>query len=106
VEQALAFIQSYGPGVGIYLLVAAVIGLVLGLRKGRGIKGAVFGAILGPIGWYLIGRWDARGKSCAECGGINPGNPRICRHCGINLLAAEKRTERSRVRGTTDSWRG
>lgn len=104
-EQALRILQVYGPGIGIYLLVASVVGLFMGLRKGQGLRGFVFGAVLGPLGWFLATRWDSKGKSCAECGGINPGNPRLCRHCGINLRVAAQRSERSRIRGGSDGWR-
>ncbi len=104
-EQVLEILRAYAPGIGIYLLVASVVGLLLGLRKGQGLRGAVVGAILGPIGWLLTTRWTVKGKSCAECGGINPGSPRLCRHCGINLRVAAQRSERSRIRGVSDGWR-
>lgn len=35
-------------------LVSAAIGLFLGLSTDRGTRGAVLGALLGPIGWVVI----------------------------------------------------
>ena len=39
---------------GIYVFLAAGIGLFIGGLKNRPIAGMIWGALLGPIGWLLV----------------------------------------------------
>jgi hypothetical protein len=74
----------------IYLLggsgVAALIGLLLGLGKGRGFLGFCLGLLLGPIGWVMVMCLSNVSRKCPHCGGGMPaGNFTRCRHCGQDL---------------------
>lgn len=74
----------------IYLLggsgVAALIGLLLGLGKGRGFLGFCLGLLLGPIGWVIVMCLSNVSRKCPHCGGGMPaGNFTRCRHCGQDL---------------------
>ena len=104
-DRYLNLLQTHATSIAVYLLVATVVGAALGLRKGQILRGALFGALLGPIGWFLSTRWAKRGEACPECGGINAGHPVKCRHCGINIRTAAQRSARSRLRGHSDGWR-
>lgn len=67
--------------------VSGVIGYFVGSTKGRGGDGAIWGVLLGPIGWLVVLCGEDRRKSCPYCGGIIPQGPvKRCKNCGKNLM--------------------
>jgi ribosomal protein L40E len=102
---AQALIDRYGTEFLIYLGVALLGGLLLGTLRGRVLRGAIFGLLLGPIGWWLIWRWEYGGHQCPECGGLNSPRAKVCRHCKVDLRKAADRTSRSRIHAKSDGWR-
>lgn len=86
-------------------LACALVGMIIGLAKGRWLAGLLWGAALGPIGWLIV-LFSRKGLvECPECGRANVPGAKACRHCGINLRAAAMRSERSRLKNV-DSKRG
>lgn len=70
-------------------LLAAMIGLLIGVGKGRGLMGFCLGLLLGPIGWVIVLCLSNVSRKCPHCGGGMPaGNFTRCRHCGQNLPQA------------------
>lgn len=61
-----------------------LIGWLIGSRKDMPIIGAGAGALLGPIGWLLIGLSRAA-YSCPWCGGDTPRDATVCRHCARDI---------------------
>lgn len=80
----------------------AVVGALIGWRKGRWLAGLLWGAALGPIGWIVVALMAPRGPACADCGHVNAGSAERCGHCGADLRSAAARSERSRLR--RDDW--
>lgn len=68
------------------LVFSGVIGLVLGLLRGRApSSGFLWGFLLGPIGWVVV--LVVGGKRCPECRGSVHRNARKCSNCGSNLIS-------------------
>ena len=108
-ERSLVVLQAWlsanWVSVAVYLGVAALLGLMFGMMRGRWLKGAFYGLLLGPLGWWLILRWEAHGLPCPECGGLNGARARTCRHCRVDLRRAADRSARSRIHARGDGWR-
>jgi hypothetical protein len=70
--------------------VGALIGALVGLSKHRLLAGAVWGAILGPVGWLIvaIGPDEAqrRAKRCPHCLGLLPVRQPECAHCNRRVV--------------------
>lgn len=70
-----------------FWLASAGVGGVIGASKGRPLAGAVWGLLLGPLGWILVGAGPDRRPKCPECrGDVVPGANR-CKNCGHILNA-------------------
>ena len=67
--------------------VSAVIGYFIGATRGRGGAGAVWGALLGPIGWLVMLVVKDERKKCPFCGGVlGQGAVSRCKNCGECLM--------------------
>jgi hypothetical protein len=66
-------------------LISAVVGAIIGNNKGRPAAGAIYGLLLGPLGWIVILiAPDVRPK-CPECGGTTVRGAQKCMNCGSHL---------------------
>lgn len=100
-----SWLQTWWQAIVVYLALGLLLGLLIGVLRGRWLKGALFGLLLGPIGWWLAWRWEYRGHSCPECGGVNSPRATTCRHCKVDLRRAAERSARSRIHARGDGWR-
>lgn len=65
---------------------SAVIGYLIGATKGDGATGAVWGGVLGPIGWLLVACSGDQRPKCPLCEGRLPSSKVArCKHCGGEL---------------------
>ena len=69
----------------LWILVLGGIGYVIGQRKGRPVGGFILGALIGPIGWLLVGFGNSYGLKCPSCKGQVPKDATKCMHCGSEL---------------------
>ncbi|MBN8726212.1 MAG: hypothetical protein J0H15_00725 [Xanthomonadales bacterium] len=83
----------------------ALVGALIGLARGRWLAGLLWGAVLGPIGWLVMLLSRPNRIECPACSRGNPPNVKACRHCGVNLQAAARASERAE-RKRLDSGRG
>lgn len=68
-------------------MIGGAIGYVIGTHRGRAWDGCALGAVLGPIGWLLVGFGPNRLRKCPAClGPVLPGATK-CRHCASDLSA-------------------
>ena len=68
-----------------WALVGLLIGTVLGHARNRVAEGALWGFVLGPLGWIiflLLPAEVAPFYACPECGGETVPGARRCKHCG------------------------
>ena len=71
-----------------WLAVVTLIGAAIGHAKGCTNRGALWGFLLGPIGWAVVGFGDNKGPTCNACkGNVKPGATK-CIHCGSALVIA------------------
>jgi hypothetical protein len=80
-------------------LVSVAGGAWIGWIKGRVVAGVVWAALLGPIGWIVVALGKSKLPPCPECGKGNQAAAKTCRHCGVDLQKAVRRTARSRLKG-------
>jgi hypothetical protein len=102
---AQGLLERYWTELLIYCAIGLIAGTLIGVLRGRVLRGAVYGLLLGPIGWWLAWRWEYVGNPCPECGGLNSPWARVCCHCKVDLRKAAERSNRSRVHSTSDGWR-
>lgn len=81
------------------------VGALIGWLKGRTTAGIIWAAVLGPIGWIIVGLGKSKLPQCIECSKRNYPGAKICRHCGVNLEQSAKRTARSRMKGADSNTR-
>jgi len=69
----------------ISLVISAAIGALIGERKGRLGAGALFGVLLGPLGWLIVALGPNMKPKCRACGGVLNPNAIKCVHCGSDV---------------------
>jgi hypothetical protein len=68
--------------------ICALIGLYIGNSKGRPVAGAMWGLLVGPIGWLVMAIVKDERRKCPDCLGTVPIGARRCQHCGSELNKA------------------
>lgn len=66
-------------------IVGPLIGTLIGQNKGRIAAGALFGLLLGPIGWAIVALGPNLKPKCPECGGVVVPGARKCKNCGSRI---------------------
>jgi predicted amidophosphoribosyltransferase len=69
---------------------AAVVGGMIGAAKGRAFAGAIWGILLGPLGWLVIAVAPDQRPKCPECGGDVVRGANRCKNCGHRLKPRAK----------------
>ncbi len=73
------------------MMVSGLIGGVIGLMNSCPGSGAMFGALLGPVGWLLVACvWNYE-PLCPECKSVveeEGGAALWCKSCGVALVAS------------------
>lgn len=73
-----------GSGVGL------VVGAVIGTAKHRAVTGAIWGGLLGPVGWLIVAigpdAAQRRAKRCPHCLGLLPVQQSQCAHCNRRVV--------------------
>lgn len=86
------------------LSVSALIGYLLGDRKGRGAVGVLWGLLLGPLGWLIVAAGPDRRVKCRFCGGaLVDFKVSHCRHCGKRIIR-QKAVPISEAVDPVDAW--
>jgi DNA-directed RNA polymerase subunit M/transcription elongation factor TFIIS len=73
-------------------VVCILVGALIGKSKGRADSGAIWSAVLGPIGWLIVALQEDLGQKCPECGGTVVPGARKCKHCGSVITRASEPT--------------
>lgn len=77
----------------LWIILGALIGAAIGNIKRRPEAGFVFGMLLGPLGWLIVGLGPDVGPKCPECGGeVVEGKPK-CKNCGAEVHWPEQEEE-------------
>ncbi len=69
----------------LWICIGGVVGLLIGIKKGRAGLGFALGAVFCFIGWAIIYFMPEEGVKCRECLGSVPIGARKCKHCGSSL---------------------
>ncbi len=67
------------------LSIAALIGYFIGQTKGKPLRGAIVGFLLGPVGWLLIAISPNDNPTCPYCKGTIVSGARKCKNCGTRI---------------------
>jgi uncharacterized membrane protein YeaQ/YmgE (transglycosylase-associated protein family) len=86
-----------------WLMVGALIGAMVGWWRNRLLQGTFAGAVLGPVGWWAVGRLPGRFRECPACSRAIRSQLRTCPHCGANVLRVDHRSARSSLKGKESS---
>jgi len=70
---------------GLWILIGGLVGHAIGKGKGRPAAGAVWGALLGVIGWLVIAAGPDMSPKCPECQGTVVAGANRCKNCGEEL---------------------
>lgn len=99
----LPFAQQHAAwfyALAIWVAVGALAGAAIGWwGRNRFWRGALLGALLGPMGWWLL--WRTRGAfaECASCSRPVRVQARTCPHCGAGRAQSLARSSRSQLKG-------
>ena len=74
---------ALGAAILFWAVLMGLVGYLLGNTRGRGGEGALFGILLGPLGWIIVLLLPSSGNKCPECLGTVPAGARRCQHCGV-----------------------
>lgn len=69
------------------MAISGGLGAAIGQRKSRTGAGFLFGAVLGPLGWLMVGLGPDLGPKCDKCKGSVVAGAVKCRNCGSDLVA-------------------
>ena len=61
--------------------------------------GALLGALLGPVGWWLVWRTPGAFDECGACSRPVRVQARTCPHCGASRMRPLGRSTRSQLKG-------
>ena len=86
-----------------FTVVSIAGGALIGRVKGRMTAGIIWAAVLGPIGWIIVGLGRSNLQACPECAKPNQPDAIVCRQCGANLKRSMQRTARSRLKAGDSS---
>lgn len=94
-EDLLGLLLFLAPG----LCVSALVGYFIGNGKGRGGDGAVWGLLLGPLGWLVVALGPDLRRKCPLCAGALP-NAKVtrCLHCGQEIGSKSRSALVARLR--------
>lgn len=74
----------------VVLGLGAAVGAVVGTSKHRVLAGAIWGALLGPLGWLIVAvgpdAAERRAKRCPHCVGLVPVGQGECAHCNRRVV--------------------
>ena len=104
-EELLAHPPPWAVATAAWVVGGALVGAAVGWWRNRLLQGTFAGALLGPIGWWAVGRLPGRFRECPACSRPIRTQLRTCPHCGADVLRTEHRSPRSSLKGT-DSSRG
>jgi hypothetical protein len=82
------------------MLIAGVIGFLIGQKKRYGLQGFIAGALLGFIGWIWIATLKPRWR-CPECGGAVEKGFNRCKNCGADIKPqnSDQKASAARIEG-------
>ncbi len=69
-----------------WVVLGGLVGYAIGKARGRPEAGAIWGALLGVIGWAVIAAGPNLLPKCPECRGTIVEGARRCKNCGVELL--------------------
>ncbi len=69
----------------LWTTIGGLVGNVIGKARGRTEAGAIWGALLGVIGWLVIAAGPDHRPRCPECGGTVVEGASKCKNCGSHL---------------------
>ena len=75
-----------GAPIVLIICLNVVIGWAIGKSKQREGAGALYGLLLGPLGWIIMLLFPSAGTKCPHCGGIAKKGASVCCHCGRDLI--------------------
>lgn len=71
--------------VPIWIILSILVGVAIGKKKGRIVAGCIWGLLLGPFGWLLVGLGPNHTPKCPLCDGYVSKNAIKCKNCGSDL---------------------
>jgi len=99
----LAFAQEHAAwlyALGAWVITGALAGAAVGWwGRNRFWRGALLGAVLGPLGWWLVWRKPGAFAECGACSRPVRVQARTCPHCGAGRAQAAGRSSRSQLKG-------
>lgn len=95
-QRNAAWFYALATWAGVGALAGAAIGW---WARNRFWRGALLGALLGPVGWWLLWRAPGAFAECAACSRPVRVQARTCPHCGAGRAQSLARSSRSQLKG-------
>jgi hypothetical protein len=80
------------------------IGAMIGNSTGKAAKGAIWGVLLGPLGWLFAAMDKDERIKCPECFGVVVPGARKCLHCGSLIGDSDESHVHSQEGTPADDW--